>query len=408
MSPDVSFLHAISGLFDYIFLTLWVGWLLIMGTHPTGVTFFGIIYSNIWMTPFSDEDFLTLETSDTCALWITWWFTLSFGCPHTVLGRCSWPHHPTITYRLSFMSPDVSFLHAVCGLVNYIFLTLYLGGWVGGLLMAGTPQGLLSPASYTVTFKWLPSVMKIFQPWKHVTRMHCESRCDSLFLSVAHIRSWEDVVDHTTQLLCTICLLHHLMSLSYMPSVVCSIISSWHCMWVGEWAGYLWQAPKRGYFLWHHISNIWMTPFSDEDFPTLETSDTYALWITWWFTLSFGCSHTVLGRCSWPTHPTITYHLSIKSPDVSFLHAISGLVNYIFLTLCGWVSGWVTYGRHPTGVTSTPPNYYMPSVFYVTWCLFLTCHQWSVRLYLPDTVGGLVTYYGHPPHRGYFLWHHIQ
>ena len=188
MSPDVSFLHAISGLVDYIFLTLWVAWLLITGTHPTGVTFFDIIYSNISMTAFSDEDFLTLETSDTCALWITWWITLSFG-------------------------------------------------W---LLMAGTPQGLLSLASYTVTFEWLPSVMKIFQPWKHLTHMHCESRGDSLFLSVAHIRSWEDVVDHTTQLLCTICLLSHLMSLSYMPSVVWSIISSWHCMWVGEWAGYLW------------------------------------------------------------------------------------------------------------------------------------------------------------------------
>ena len=192
------------------------------------------------MTPFSDEDFPTLETSDTYALWITWWFTLSFGCSHTVLGRCSWPHHPTIMYRLSITSPDVSFLHAISGLVDYIFLTLYVGGWVGGLLMAGTPQGLLSSASYTVTFEWLLSVMKIFQPWKHLTRMHCESRGDSLFLSVAHIRSWEDVVDHTTQLLCTICLLSHLMSLSYMPSVVCSIISSWH--YVGGWVGGLLMA----------------------------------------------------------------------------------------------------------------------------------------------------------------------
>ena len=134
-----------------------------------------------------------------------------------------------------------------------IFLTLYVGGWVGRLLMAGTPEGLLSLASYTVTFEWLPSVMKIFQPWKHLTHMHCESHGDSLFLLLAHIWSWEDVVDHTTQLLRTICLLRHLMSLSYMPSVVWSIISSWHCMWVGEWAGYLWQAPQRGYFLWHHI-----------------------------------------------------------------------------------------------------------------------------------------------------------
>ena len=101
---------------------------------------------------------------DTYALWITWWFTLSFGCPHTVLGRFSWPHHPTITYHLSIKSSDVSFFHAISGLVDYIFLTLYVGGWVGGLLMAGTPEGLLSLASYTVTFEWLPSVMKISNP----------------------------------------------------------------------------------------------------------------------------------------------------------------------------------------------------------------------------------------------------
>ena len=192
------------------------------------------------MTPFSDEDFPTLETCDTYALWITLWFTLSFGCPHTVLGRCSWPHHPTIMYHLSITSPDVSFLHAISGLFDYIFLTLYVGGWVGGLLMAGTQEGLLSLASYTVTFEWLPSVMKIFQPWKHLTHMHCESPGDSLFLSVAHIRSWEDVVDPPTQLLRTICLLSHLMSLSYMPSVVWSIISSWH--YVGGWVGGLLMA----------------------------------------------------------------------------------------------------------------------------------------------------------------------
>ena len=122
-------------LFNYIFLTLYVGGSVggfTCSRHPRGVTFFGIISSNVWTTPFSDEDFPTLGTSDTYALWITWWFTLSFGCPHTVLGRCSWPHHPNITYHLSNTLPDVSFLHAVCGLVDYILLTLYVGGWVGG------------------------------------------------------------------------------------------------------------------------------------------------------------------------------------------------------------------------------------------------------------------------------------
>ena len=38
----------------------------------------------------------------------------------------------------------------------------------------------------------------------------------------------------------------------------------------------------------------------------------------------------------------------------SFLLLLSlsgmGLVGYIFLTLCGWVSGRVTCGRHPRGV----------------------------------------------------------
>ena len=176
----------------------------------------------------------------------------SFGCPHTVLGRCSWPHHPTIMYHLSITSPDVSFLHAISGLVDYIFLTLC--GWVSGRVTYGRhPRGV---TFFGIIYSnvWMTSFSdEDFQPWKHLTHMHCESHGDSLFLSVAHIWSWEDVVDHTTQLLCTVCLLHHLMSLSYMPSVVWSIISSWHCMWVGEWAGYLWQAPHRGYFLWHHI-----------------------------------------------------------------------------------------------------------------------------------------------------------
>ena len=71
---------------------------------------------------------------------------------------------------------------------------------------------------------------------------------------VAHIQSWKDVVDHTTQILRTICLLRYLMSLSYMPSVVWSIISSWHCMWAGEWVGYLQQAPQRGNIL--HVQLI--------------------------------------------------------------------------------------------------------------------------------------------------------
>ena len=48
----------------------WVSGRVTYGRHPRGVTFFGIIYSNVWMTPFSDEDFPTLETSDTYALWI--------------------------------------------------------------------------------------------------------------------------------------------------------------------------------------------------------------------------------------------------------------------------------------------------------------------------------------------------
>ena len=101
---------------------------------------------------------------------------------------------------------------------------MWAGEWLG-LLAAGTPEGLLSSASYPVMFERLPSVMKIFQPWEHLTRTHCESHGDSLFLSVANIQSWEDVVDHTTQILRTICLLRYLMSLSYMPSVVWSIIS---------------------------------------------------------------------------------------------------------------------------------------------------------------------------------------
>ena len=49
--------------------------------------------------------------------------------------------------------------------------------------MAGTPEGLLSSASYPVMFERLPSVMKIFQPWEHLTCTYCESHGDSLFLS---------------------------------------------------------------------------------------------------------------------------------------------------------------------------------------------------------------------------------
>ena len=101
---------------------------------------------------------------------------------------------------------------------------MWVGEWAG-LLAAGTPEGLLSSASYPVMFERLPSVMKISQPWEHLTRTHCESHGDSLFLLVAHIQFWEDVVDHTTQILRTICLLRYLMSLSYMLSVVWSIIS---------------------------------------------------------------------------------------------------------------------------------------------------------------------------------------
>ena len=59
-----------------------------------------------------------------------------FGCPHTVLGRYSQPD-PELINEWSLLLLSTSSM----GVVGYIFLTLYVGGWVGGLLMAGTPEG---------------------------------------------------------------------------------------------------------------------------------------------------------------------------------------------------------------------------------------------------------------------------
>ena len=60
-----------------------------------------------------------------------------FGCPHTVLGRY-YPPGPELINEWSLFLLSMSGM----GVVGYIFLTLYLGGWVGGLLMTGTPEGL--------------------------------------------------------------------------------------------------------------------------------------------------------------------------------------------------------------------------------------------------------------------------
>ena len=104
-----------------------------------------------------------------------------------------------------------------------IFVTLYVGGWVGGLLIAGTPEELLSSASYPVMFEWLPSVMKILKPWEHLTHTHCESHGDSLFLYFC--------CPHTV-----------LKQAPQRGNHFCDTV----CRWVNGW---VYLRPIRGYFL---------------------------------------------------------------------------------------------------------------------------------------------------------------
>ena len=172
-----------------------------------------------------------------------WWFTLSFGCPHTVLGRCSRPHYPTIMYHLSIKSPDVSFLHAVSGLVDYIFLTLC--GWVSGRVTYGRhPRGVTFFGIIYSNVWMTPFSDEDFQPWKHLTRMHCESHGESLFLSVAHIRPWEYIANQTPNLLMipfSTRYIWHGGGWLYISDTVCGWVSG---------RVYLWH-PVRGYLLQH-------------------------------------------------------------------------------------------------------------------------------------------------------------
>ena len=102
----------------------------------------------------------------------------------TVCGRVSGPvylRHSTIQCK---------FYYNFFGCLS-VFLekTQTVGGCLSPSagLLAAPHNGLLSSASYPVMFEGFPSVMKIFQPWEHLTCTHCESHGDSLFLSVAHI-----------------------------------------------------------------------------------------------------------------------------------------------------------------------------------------------------------------------------
>ena len=79
-------------------------------------------------------DYLCLESQLDVSSSFFFVFFLFWGCPHTVLRRCSRPHHPTIIYHLSITSPDVSFLR--CHLWSgRLFLpdTMWVGEWVGYL-----------------------------------------------------------------------------------------------------------------------------------------------------------------------------------------------------------------------------------------------------------------------------------
>ena len=133
----------------------WVGHL--TAGAPQGVTFFVLFSLSLSLDSCDilsslSLDYLCLESQLDVSSSFFFLFSFYFGCPHTALGRCSRPLHPTITYHLSITSPDVSFLHAVYGLVDYIFLTLWVGEWVGYLWQA-PHEGLLSSASYPVMFE---------------------------------------------------------------------------------------------------------------------------------------------------------------------------------------------------------------------------------------------------------------
>ena len=61
------------------------------------------------------------------------------------------------------------------------------------------------------------------------------------FCLVAHIQSWENIANWTPNLLMS----HHFFY-SIRHAWGWFVISFWHCIWVGEWAGYLQQAPHEG------------------------------------------------------------------------------------------------------------------------------------------------------------------
>ena len=123
-------------------------------------------------------------------------------CPNTVLGRYIQPDPPSIS------SLAICFFIAICGLVNYIFLTLYLGGM--GWDINGT-TGRWSLCIFLMTHQ-IHSILSFF---------------------VAHIQSWENIFDKTTIYCCLFntfirpCIVVYSIFLSVHPSlVVWSIIFS--------------------------------------------------------------------------------------------------------------------------------------------------------------------------------------
>ena len=158
----------------------------------------------------------------------------------------------------------------------------------------------------------------------------------------AHIQSWEDITNQTPNLLMSDPFFY-----SLCPAWGWLVISFWHCIWVGEWAGYLWQAPQRGCRVcspWYWFLHLG-TCIRGLNRPSSRLKQIKHNWINFFSPSFLGCPHTVLGKYSQPQlHPKLTNESSFLLLSTSAI----GVVGYIFLTVYvgGWVGGLLMAGTH--------------------------------------------------------------